>query len=114
MLPYALLVFLIGACGGLVVASFVLRGRLAPWAVSLLHALFGATGLTLLTVAIFMDDLGTLPVVALGTLVVTALLGFYLASLHLDRRIAVKKLVLTHAGLAVTGVVLLAVAILSS
>ena len=36
---YALIVFLVAACGGLVLASFVLRGKLAPWAVSLLHAL---------------------------------------------------------------------------
>ena len=33
MLLYALIVFLVGACGGLVLASFVLRGKLAPWAV---------------------------------------------------------------------------------
>ena len=47
MLRYALIVFLVAACGGLVLASFVLRGKLAPWAVSLLHALLGASGLLL-------------------------------------------------------------------
>ena len=35
MLLYALIVFLVAACGGLVLASFVLRGKLAPWVVSL-------------------------------------------------------------------------------
>jgi hypothetical protein len=32
MLTYAVIVFAIGALGGLGLASFVLRGRLAPWA----------------------------------------------------------------------------------
>lgn len=111
-LMMALLVFLVGACGGLVLASFVLRGRLAPWAVSLLHALFGASGLCLLLVAIVMEGAGTLPLVALGVLVTAALFGFYLASLHLGKKVAVKRVVLTHAGFAVTGVTLLLLAVL--
>ena len=47
MLLYAILVFAVAAIGGLVLASSVLRGKLAPWAVSILHALLGATGLVL-------------------------------------------------------------------
>src|SRR5262245_52065458 len=38
MLAYALVVFAIGALGGVLLATYVLRGRLAPWALSLLHA----------------------------------------------------------------------------
>ena len=45
MLTYALLIFAIAAVGGLVLAASVLRGRLAPWALSIVHALLGATGL---------------------------------------------------------------------
>ena len=52
MLKYALLVFLVVALGGLFMATFVLRGKLAPWAVSVLHAFLGATGLVLLPVPI--------------------------------------------------------------
>lgn len=114
MLLYALLVFLVGACGGLILASFVLRGRLAPWAVSLLHAMLGATGLVLLIVAVMLDNLGTLPLVALGVLLVTAGFGFFLASVHFDQRVAMKKFVFTHAGLAVTGVTLLLISVLMS
>lgn len=44
MLTNALLVFFIGALGGLVLASFALRGKVAPWVISLLHALLGASG----------------------------------------------------------------------
>ena len=47
MLTIAVLVFAIGALGGLYMASRVLGGHLAPWAVSLLHAALGATGLVL-------------------------------------------------------------------
>src|SRR5512146_3183449 len=45
MLLYAILVFAVAAIGGLVLASSVLRGKLAPWAISMLHALLGASGL---------------------------------------------------------------------
>jgi len=38
MLKIAVLIFAIGALGGLVMATRVLRGQLAPWALSLLHA----------------------------------------------------------------------------
>lgn len=111
MLLYALIVFLVGACGGLVLASFVLRGKLAPWAVSLLHAMLGATGIILLATAILMDNLGTLPIIALCVFLVTAGFGFYLASMHYGKRVAMKKVVLTHASFAITGALLLIAAV---
>ena len=112
MLLYALIVFLLTACGGLVLASFVLRGKLAPWAVSLLHALLGASGLLLLGAAILTADrIGTLPLVALGVFVITACCGFYLASVHYGKRVAIKRVVLTHAGFAITGALLLIAAV---
>ena len=112
MLKCVLILFLIGASGGLYMATHVLRGRLAPWMVSALHALFGATGLTLLIITILMERLSGLPVIALGVLTVTALLGFFLASIHFDKRVALKRYVFTHATFAITGVTLLIVAIL--
>lgn len=112
MLLYALIVFLVGACGGLVLASFVLRGKLAPWAVSLLHAMLGATGIILLTTAILLDKVGKLPVIALCVFVVTACFGFYLASMHYGKRVAMKRVVLTHASFAITGALLLIAAVL--
>lgn len=111
MLLYALIVFLVGACGGLVLASFVLRGKLAPWAVSLLHAMLGATGILLLATAILMDNLGKLPIIALCVFLVTAGFGFYLASMHYGKRVAMKKVVLTHASFAITGALLLIAAV---
>ncbi len=112
MLKYALILFLIGASGGLYMATHVLRGRLAPWVVSALHALFGASGLTLLIITILMEQRSGLPVIALCVLIATALMGFFLASIHLGKRVALKRYVITHATLAVTGVTLLILAIL--
>ena len=37
MLKIAILIFAVGAVGGLILASSVLRGRMASWGLSLLH-----------------------------------------------------------------------------
>lgn len=107
MLTYALIAFAIAAAGGLYLAAHVLRGRLAPWAVSLLHAALGAGGLALLTL---LEMQGTAPHAvrtALIVLVITALGGFLLASFHLRRRLPYKAIVGLHAGLAITGFLIL-------
>lgn len=38
MISYALIAFAIAALGGLILALHVMRGKLAPWALSFLHA----------------------------------------------------------------------------
>jgi hypothetical protein len=106
MLVYAVLCFLVAALGGLVLAASVLRGRLAPWALSLVHAALGATGLALTLVAV-VNGAGT-AWTALIVLVLAALGGFFLASFHLRGRPGPKPVVVLHALLAVTGVALLA------
>ena len=80
MLTYALIVFAIAAVGGLVLASSVLRGKLAPWAISILHALLGATGLVLLLLEVVRGSGATRALAALVLLGIAALGGFYLAS----------------------------------
>lgn len=107
MLNYALIVFTIAAVGGLILAASVLRGRLAPWALSLVHAGLGAVGLILTVMAVLGGAGGVVPI-ALGILVVAALGGFYLASVHLRGTPGPKAVVVIHALAAVTGVVLLA------
>ena len=52
MLKIAVLLFAIGAVGGLVMAASVLRGRMAPWALSLVHAALGAAGLVLTAIVV--------------------------------------------------------------
>jgi hypothetical protein len=100
MLTYAVIVFAIGALGGLFLASYVLWGRLAPWAVSLLHAALGAIGLLLVIYAALTTGISH---AALIILVIAALGGFYLASIHLRNQVAPKPVVFIHAGVAVIG-----------
>jgi hypothetical protein len=107
MLIYAVIVFAIGALGGLVLASSVLRGKLAPWSLSLLHAALGAAGLILVLLAIAQGS-GGLITTAFVILVIAALGGFYLASVHLRKSIPATGIVVIHALLAVAGFVILA------
>ena len=103
MLNYALVVFAIGALGGLMLASYVLRGRLAPWSLSLLHAGLGAIGLLLVIYAALTAGISHAALVALAILIVAALGGFYLASIHLRGQVAKQPIVFIHAGIAVIG-----------
>src|SRR3546814_10930850 len=70
--------------GGLVLAASVWRGQLAPWALSLVQAALGATGLVLTLVAVLGGAGGHAPL-ALIILLVAALGGFFLASFHLRK-----------------------------
>jgi len=103
MLTYAVVVFAIGALGGLYLASHVLRGQLAPWAVSLLHAGLGAVGLLQVIYTALTTGISNAALTALVILLVAALGGFYLASIHLRGQVAQKSLVFVHAGAAVIG-----------
>ena len=108
MLKIAVLIFAIGAFGGLVMAMRVLRGQLAPWALSLLHAALGATGLVLTALVVLGSGAPSIVSVALLILVIAALGGFYLASIHARQQLPPKAVVFVHAGAAVIGFLLLA------
>jgi hypothetical protein len=103
MLGYALIIFAIGALGGIALASFVLRGRLAPWPLSLVHAALGAIGLIILIYAAVTAGISHAALAALVILVIAALGGFYLASIHLRQKVAPKSIVFVHAAIAVIG-----------
>lgn len=113
MLTYALIIFAVAALGGLVLASSVLRGKMAPWAISILHALLGATGLVCLILVVLQGAAPARVTAALGILVLAALGGFYLASIHLRKQVAPKAVVFVHAGVAVTGFLTLLSAVLA-
>jgi hypothetical protein len=112
MLKIALLIFAIGAVGGLVLAASVLRGRIAPWALSTAHAALGASGIVLLLFVVLQGAAPGRVVAALALFVVAALGGFYLASLHWRGAIAPKAIVFVHAGVAVTAFLTLLSAVL--
>ncbi len=103
MLTYALSAFAIAAVGGLVLAAHVVRGRFAPWTVSLLHAGFGAIGLALLIAVPVTGPASRGVVTAFVVLLVAALGGFFLAALHLRGTLPSSGVVAVHAGVAVVG-----------
>lgn len=107
MLAYALIVFAVAAIGGLVLAAHVLCGKFAPWALSLLHAVLGATGLVLLVVLMVQGAASRPVMTGLGVLLLAALGGFFLASFHLRRKLPPKAVVAIHAGVAVAGFLVL-------
>ena len=110
MLKIAVLIFAIGAVGGLILATSVLRGQLASWALSLLHAALGATGLVLTGMVVLQgaeEGRGIIPI-ALLILVIAALGGFFLASFHARKASPPRSIVFVHAGAAVIGFLLLA------
>src|SRR3546814_11907547 len=100
MLTYALIVFAVAALGGLVLASSVLRGKLAPWAISLLHALLGASGLVVLIVPVLQGQGAGRVTAAPGILVGAALGGFCSAPLPLLKPVAPEAGVLVHSCVA--------------
>lgn len=108
MLNYALIVFAIGAVGGLVLAAHVLRDKFAPWLLSLAHALFGATGLILLIALLSQGNAPQKVLVGFVLLLVAALGGFFLASFHVRKKLPPKAVVIVHAGVAIIGFLTLA------
>jgi hypothetical protein len=103
MLGFAVVVFAVAALGGVMLATYVLQGRLAPWALSLLHAGLGAVGLLLLVYAALTTGISHMALTALVILAVAALGGFYLASIHLSEKVARPPVVVIHACVAVVG-----------
>lgn len=103
MLTYAIIAFAIAAAGGVILAISVLGKQLAPWPLSILHALLGATGLVLLLLVVLQGSAGGRVTAGLALLVIAALGGFYLAALHLKKQVAPATVVIVHAGVAVTG-----------
>ena len=110
MLEYAIGIFLVAAVGGLIMALMIFKGKMAPWALSLLHMLLGATGLVLAGIATMTIGGGVL-MTALIVLLGAAVGGFYLASVHLDKELAPRPAVVVHAMVGVGGVVLLLIAL---
>lgn len=109
MLKIALAIFAVAAVGGLVMAVRIFRDRMAPWALSVLHALLGAVGIGILIWALVTESPGSLVQWSLGLFVLAALGGFFLVSFHARQKLAPKAVVGIHALVAVVAFVLLAV-----
>lgn len=112
MITFALLVFAVAAIGGILLALKVLKGKLAPWPLSVAHALLGALGLVLLAIEVYSGHGTSRVTAALAILVITAVGGFYLASKHLLKQAPPKAVVIIHAGAAIAGFLTLATVVL--
>ena len=106
MLKIAVVLLAIGAVGGLVMAARLFSNKLAPWPLSILHALLGAAALVLILLNV-MNGAGGLLLTSLVLLVVAALGGFFLASFHVRKELAPKGVIVIHALVAVAGFLLL-------
>ena len=102
----AIVLFAIAAAGGLFMAVRRFQNKLAPWPLSILHALLGAAGLVLVLIAVLNGAAGYV-LTALVVLAIAAIGGFFLASFHARRALAPKAVVVIHALVAVAGFLLL-------
>ena len=101
-LNIAAVVFAIAALGGIVLAVHVLRGKFAPWSLSLVHAALGAGGIVLVLVTVIQGVRGS-AALALGLFVIAALGGFFLASFHYRKQLPPSAVVVVHAVVALAG-----------
>ena len=115
MFTVAAILFAIAAVGGLTMAYIHFsRATHPPIPLALVHGLFGAAGLVVLLIALMQTGVAGLGALALGIIVVAALGGFYLFSLHLRKRPLPSAVVLIHGAVAATGFVVLLAAILQT
>jgi len=105
ILPLAL--FALAALAGLIMAIRIFAGDAPPWALSLFHGAFAASGLVTLYLVVAGTPVGGLAWASLGLFVAAALGGFFLASFHLRGRPHPKAVVVLHALLAVGAFVIL-------
>lgn len=106
MLKIAVVLLAIGAAGGLFMAARIFSGAKAPWPLSILHALLGATALVLILLNV-LNGSGGILLASLIVLAIAAVGGFFLASFHARDQLAPKGVILIHALVAVAGFLLL-------
>jgi len=108
----ALVLFALAAVGGLVMATQRFRGAERPaLGLALVHGAAAAAGLIALIVAVTGGSVPSLARTALIVFLVAALGGFFLFAQHLQKRALPIPVMVIHALVAVTGFVLLLVAV---
>lgn len=112
MIVAAIVLFLIAALGGVVMAVKLFRGQPVPSLLAAGHGAFAAGGLVVLVIAVLQSLGGELATAALIILLVAALGGFFLLSFHVRGKPHPHPVVMIHALVAVIGVLtLIAVAV---
>jgi hypothetical protein len=111
----AFALFTVAALGGLVLAGVRLQGRPAPpsW-LAMVHGVLAAAGLTLLIFGAVTVGIAFTAEIGLVLLLIAAVAGAALRLLYHDNGVPLPVgLVFGHAGIAVTGYLLLLVAVVS-
>jgi hypothetical protein len=112
MLTTATVLFVLGALGGLFMAFRLFKGKGWPLSLAVLHGLLGAAGIVLVGWAVYRGlGAGTYLTVALVLFIVAALGGFVLFAAHLRSRPLSKPLVVVHALVAASALILLVVSL---
>jgi hypothetical protein len=114
MLSASVLVFLVAALGGAVLAVRRFRDQPLPTPLALAHGLAAATGLVLLLLVVLGGTAPAFARIGLAVLLAAALGGFFLFSFHLRKKPLPAGVVVIHALAAVAGVGLLVAAVLGA
>lgn len=111
LLYWAFGLFIVGAVGGLMMATLIFRGRTlsVPPLLAVAHGTMGALGMTLLLAVILTYDHEVPDTLkySLGAFVTAACFGVFLVSFHLRKKPHPVPVIPVHALLAVTGLGLL-------
>jgi hypothetical protein len=112
MLVVALALFLVGGSVGLSMAVRHFVGARPHLPSALIHGAINATGLVLVLIAVLAAGIPAIPTAALGCLLLAAAGGFVNFARHLGDSPLYGALIVVHAVLALTGVSLIAWAVL--
>jgi hypothetical protein len=109
----ALILLIAAALGGVTLLAMRILDKEPPMALGLLHGALGLAGLITLAIQVLGGHApGTLPKVALALLVLAALGGATVFTLHVQRRPIPLPLLLVHAAVAASGIVCMLIAVL--
>jgi len=108
MLIAAIVLFLVAAVGGVIMAVRIFRSLHPPMSLALAHGGLAATALVLAIIATVFSGPTPLLKAGVAVLILAALGGFFLFSFQLRGKAHPKAVVLLHGVLAVGGVVCLA------
>lgn len=111
MLTTALVLFIVAALGGTVLARQAAAGTTPPTPLAVGHGLLGAAGLIILLVAFVQGAAGGLITAALVLFVAAAVGGFYLFALHVRGQALPKGVIGGHATAASVAILLLIIAL---
>lgn len=103
MIYLAIIIFLIAAVFGLIIASAIIRNQPTPKPMVYLHGLLGAIALAIVVIYVLKNP-GNNPMISLVLLVIAALGGFVLFARDMTKKPGPLALVIIHALMAVSGV----------